>query len=91
MRAEAFAGEACGEGGVGDLGVVVCLFCEDGAEDIGDFLVGINDEDSGGACGDAFHWDVVCLHEAIELGHWDAAVLGPGDSVSLELSRIEPF
>lgn len=91
MWSEAFAGESCGECGVGDLGIVVCLFCEDGAEDIGDFLVCVDDEDSCGSCGDAFHGDVVGLHEAVEFGYGDPAVLGPWDSVSLELSRIEPF
>jgi len=91
MGPEAFAGEACGEGGVGDLCVVVGLFCEDGVEDIGDFLVGIDDEDSCGACGDAFHGDVVGLHEAVEFGHRDTAILGPWDPVALELTRIEPF
>lgn len=74
MWAEAFAGEACGECGVGNLGVVVGLFCEDGVEDIGDFLVGIDDEDSCGACGDAFHWDMVGFHEAVEFGYWDPSV-----------------
>ncbi len=86
MGAEAFAGQACGEGGVGDLGVVVCLFGEDGVEDIGDFLVGVYDEDAGGACGDAFHGDVVGLHEAVEFWYWDASVFGAGDSIALELA-----
>jgi len=86
MWAEAFAGEACGESGVGDLGVVVCLFGEDGVEDIGDFLVGVDDEDSGGACGDAFHGDVVGLHESVEFGDGDASVFGAGDAVALELA-----
>lgn len=86
MGAEAFAGEACGECGVCDAGVVVCLFCEDGVEDIGDFLVCIDDEDPCGACGDAFHGDVVGLHEAVEFGYWYPAVFGPWDSVSFELA-----
>lgn len=91
MRSEAFAGESCGECGVGDLGVVVGLFGEDCIEDIGDFLVGIDDEDSGGACGDAVHRDMVGFHEAVELGDGDPSVFGAWDSVSLELTGIEPF
>lgn len=91
MRAEAFAGESCGECGVGDLGVVVGLFGQNGVEDIGDFLVGIDDEDPGGACRDAIHWDMVGFHEAVELWDWDPSVFGAWDAVALELSRIEPF
>jgi len=86
MWTEAFACEACGECGVGNLGVVVGLFCEYSVEDIGDFLVGIDDEDSCGACGDAFHWDMVGFHEAVEFGYWDPSVFGAGDSVSFELT-----
>lgn len=91
MRAEAFAGEASGKRGVGDLGVVVCLFGEDGVEHIGDFLVGVHDEDPGGAGGDAVHRDMVGFHEAVEFGYGDPSVFGAGDSVSFELTGVEPF
>lgn len=91
MRSEAFAGETCRERGVGDLGVVVGLLGQDGVEDIGDFLVGVNDEDSGGACRDAVHRDMVGFHEAVELWDWDPSVFGTWDSVPFELSRIEPL
>jgi len=91
MRTEAFAREACGECGVGDLCVVVRLFGEDGVENIGDFLVGVHDEDSCGACGDAVHRDMVRFHEAVEFGYGDPSVLGAGDSVSFELAGVEPF
>lgn len=91
MRAEPLALEPGAEGGVRCGYLVARLVHQDPLEDIRDLTIRVDDQDAGIARGDPVHRDVMRFHEPVQFRDGDPPVLGPGDAIPLELTRVEPL